>query len=309
MPELFYLRTPRPSHAPSSPSSHVVSQKVENSLVQYGYNHPPDMTKTALLVGIGNIFFPTEFPSDTARMPDVGPATKQLFAKTIRPALERVVRTTPQEAEVLARQVGQMTGALIIRGNVGLSMPFTMGAESIGADGVQSALHFGDDAKVVDFGMGLSGLAAHADQLKKGTYTLMAVQENPIVTAALMGAAEALGVNTSRMEVHHEGMERVANRLALSEVATEADLIIASRVHMAGRQLHSVIVRTPLLLKSGGLLLARGPLRFPAGYDYAKVLAQLEKMSSVQIVNKIASTRRGPSGAKESNITIIAKKR
>lgn len=308
MPELFYLRTTQPSHAPSSPSSHEASQKVENSLVQYGYNHPPDMTKTALLVGIGNIFFPTEFPSDTARMPNVGPATKQLFAKTIRPALEKAVRTTSQETEVLARQVGQMTGALILGGKVGLSTPFTMTAESISADGVRSALYFEGDANVIDFGMGLSGLVAHADQLKKGKYAVMAIQENPVVTAALTGAAEALGIPMSRMQMLDEGMGRAASRLSLAEASDRADLVIASRVHMAGTQLREAIAKTPLLLRKGGVILARGPVKYPAGYDYGKVLAQLKKTPTLRVLNAKTQTIVTGKGNRETIGTIVAQK-
>lgn len=281
---------------------------VQKGLETFGYNYPADMTSTALLVGVGNIFFPTELPSDIDRMPDVGQATKRLFGQTIRPALEKARRASPQTIHELAIQVGRMTGVLITRSRLGLSMPFSIVGESLSADGVNVPVHFGEKPKVIDFGVGLSGLVAHAQRLRKGTYRLVAVQQNETVSAASAGVLEALGVPRQNVELCSEGMGPAAKRLSLGETPTEADLVIASRVHMAGVELQTAIAATPLLLREGGVLLARGPVKYAAGYDYAKVLAQIQKARALQVLRSKVQTITTSKGSRQTVSTIVAQK-
>lgn len=309
MPNVFNMRPSTPRITPGGSDSSKYSELVEESLAPFGYTRPTDLTNTALVVGIGNLFFPSEFPTDAARMPDVGFATKLLFVKTICPNIEKARRINPKSLKGLARHVGQLVGSLYLSSKINVSSPFSISANGLTTDGITEPFQLSKNATVIDFGMGLSGLVAHKDQLKRRNYNVLAVQENMVVATALQGVIDSLGIPDDTIEIADDGMERASSRLVLDATPRAADFVIASRVHGAGLQLRSAVAKAPLLLRRGGIVLARGPSRYAAGYDYTKVLQQMQKTQTLQIIHRAVSKRTTPTGAQETNLTIVARKK
>jgi hypothetical protein len=74
-----------------------------------------------------------------------------------------------------------------------------------------------------------------------------------------------------------EGLTAGTAILSEKDYDGTVDVLVASRVHYARRQLRDGVARAPQILRIGGLFVAMGPRYCPGEYNYHQVARQVNK--------------------------------
>lgn len=177
--------------------------------------------------------------------------------------------------------------------------PFSIENGELHISGQTQPINF-DQGLVVEFGMGLNGLAAHVPRLKEGAYVVVALSQNAGEAALLDGMAEYFGVGgqVANLEV---GIEKGIDRLLPqnpkapfeSPFYRGVDLVVATHVHFAGEALRYGLNRAPELLRDDGLLVTHLPSDLStAPIDHTR-LADILGQPDLSPCSQNATTTRG----------------
>jgi hypothetical protein len=157
--------------------------------------------------------------------------------------------------------------------------------------------------------MGVNGLVSHMGQIRKGAYTVIGVHRSTAEVAVLRGFSEYQQIDLQALEINSLGINKTLSRISEGSTDERADLLVASRVHMAGRELRTGMQQAGSVLREGGLVIARGPNHYNQGVGYTDILNVIKRNPElrVQLTHgynlPLAST-----GRLEPNILVVARK-
>jgi hypothetical protein len=247
-----------------------------------GFYISPDIAPPTVLSGLGHIFIPDQIAPPQG-LPDIGTFTKGSLKKKIQPAIVEGFKKSDERFFNLAHQVGRLTAAGAAENRIFVPLrELSISDKSVSTDG--HSVDYEAD-KVIEFGMGIAGVFSHIQNAKNGHYSVLGVHRSRSEVAVLGGIADFYGLNQSQMETTERGIPQVVNELTAGEERETAGLVIASRVHGAGRDLQIGVAYVSGLLQSGGLLVARGPKRvMKDNIGYNQLLSKVRRDRNMEIV-------------------------
>ncbi len=267
----------------------------------YGFTLLDDITDAALVTGVAGAFAPDDLGPECA-IPDVSLQTQRYFGNTVRPRLIRDMEAGNQKALQLVHQFGRFLGVAYQGGVVGVqgSRDLFITDTHIVIDGIEQPYTL-EAKQIADFGMSFAGIVAHLQNVRAERYKVLGLQEMLGQAALLQGVALQRGIARDRLQVYSGGIQANIDKIEPHGL----DVIIASRVHSAGKDLVFGIERAAMLLRSGGVLVARGPRYYEAsGYD--RVFGIIRDDPAMRILENRTYERESPWRASEPSRVIIA---
>jgi hypothetical protein len=276
------------------------------ALAQAGLEAPSNISAAALAAGVIGAFMPDEVGPASA-IPDISASSRQRFQQVIRPNLARGTEQGNEQALHIAHQAGRLVGAAIMAQRViDVHPPLSLNGKTVSVDGVNIE-HQVQTGLVVEYGMGLNGLAAHLRNVKQGKYAVFGIQRDAGTATVLQGVTDFWKIPSDALRIVDGGIARRAQQLIDGRNKNGTDLLIASRVHGAGNDLKQGVAAAKDLLRLGGTFIARGPRRYAQGYDYDRVLQDMEREPSMHVDHSRVLRRTIPRGI-EHNRLIVARK-
>ena len=267
---------------------------------QHGFTIPKDLSATGFMTGIGKAFMPEEF-APARYMPNAGLETKQYFAKVVQPELTDTTRRGEAHSLTLARQLGRVIGAgALSKSLIRPNPPLEITPDVITVD-AQTVPHKIEAGNIIELGMGINGLFSHFRNVRAETYNVLAVQHTVPEVQVLRGLADYLGLDDQQCAVTEQGIPKTVDALIANGHTGAVDAVIASRVHNAGADLQYGIRHSGTLLHEDGLLIARGPRRYPNGYSYDDVARQVQHDPQLHVTLNHTFTIPTPYGRPEAN--------
>jgi hypothetical protein len=245
-----------------------------------------------------------------ARMNDRLPSDFQRFAdRVLQPALKHGSRKGEDNVLNLGHAVGRLIGAAVEADLITtFERPIQITDTQILMENfgfkpvIPNALK-----EIQDWGMSITGLTAHTDNLKADpTYRVTAIQKEPGDTAVIQGYAEYNDIGDN-LTLISGGIARATAAMLKNESTPPSDLIIASRVHMAGTELRDGVIRGPRLLALGGVFIANGPTRYSKGFSYDKVRFEMQRTGKYDIGIDQIYPRQASNGLEENRIILGVK--
>jgi hypothetical protein len=265
---------------PTRPELDATAQLYE----AHGFELHGDMSGAGLLVGIGRAFVPDQLPP-ASMIANAGASTQQYFNNTVQPALRSGLEKNNPQTMALAIQLGRLIGASIrYKRLINAEPPVVVEAGNLTVDGHTFPFKLAT-GNILEYGMGLNGLASHAKQVRAEQYNVIAAQRNPSEVIVLRSAARYLGLDEQQMAITDQGIPHTVNGLIANGNSGLIDAIVASRVHGADTDLRYGIANSAELLHEEGLLVARGPRLYRQGHDYDRVLRQVRGDSRLQLAH------------------------
>jgi hypothetical protein len=165
---------------------------------EYGYSLSADVSGTGLMSGVAGAFAPEELGPVRA-IPNAGTRTQQYFGNEVRPQLTRDAEAGNPKALALAHQFGRLIGAANQTGRMTPEkpLPFEVTTEEIVADGVRQPYDV-ETGLVIDYGMGISGVIMHLENVRNERYEVLGVQKTLGEQALLRGVAAQRNVAEAR---------------------------------------------------------------------------------------------------------------
>jgi hypothetical protein len=273
----------------------------------HGFERPPELTATALLMGTCKAFVPDQMPS-AYTLKDLTPRSQQYFANVVQPDLAYGARRQNPQTLALAHQAGRAFGSAGLSGEIiTFNPPLELGPQEIEADGHRIPYSI-ETGQVIEYGMGINGLFTHLQNVQAGRYQVYGVHRGRSEVAVLQGICDYYGIAEDKVSLAYQGIARhVAEKLKTAK--EPADLVVASRVHMAGRELRYGIDKSAGLLRTGGLLVARGPQVDEGGMGYNQVGRCIESNRKLKTMLDVDYRNpHVPKGIIEPNRLIVAQK-
>lgn len=162
------------------------------------------------------------------------------------------------------------------------------------------------DKLIVEYGLGFNGLVSHLHNLKAKQYTVAGICKDAAEVAFLSGLASYHEVELDSQLTLDYGLEACVNDMLNSSYAHHVDVVVASRVHMAGRSLRKCITKAPDLLHEGGILVARGPRESSIGIGYSAIAHHIRADSRLRVSRQQHTTRRTVNNTIQDNQLIVA---
>jgi hypothetical protein len=270
----------------STPPVNPVGAEVEATLqafVEYGFHRPADITASALMAGLGRPFLPQEMPP-AEHLPDVGFDTKQYFATVVQPELAHGIRQSDERTFKLAHHMGRVIGANGVDGPLmKFHPPLQIEDKVIKVDG-HEVPYAAENGCVIEYGMGLNGLFSHVKNARADRYHVYGIHRSRAEVTVIRGALEYMGLSEGQIHVVDRGIAKRVDELLKSREHTEADIVIASRVHGAGPELRHGLAKSVGLLRKDGLLVARGPQHYSKGFDYNSVASRIKTNRQFEVL-------------------------
>lgn len=282
-----------------------------NMYQSIGFDLPSTISRNDFFSAVSYPFLANETPPADL-LKSLTASEQTYFAEEVQPALGYGVEAQIPAAVAFAKQIGSVLGANGQEGSLCLfAPPVNIRPKVIEADQKQ-AIHTIDSGDgpglVIDYGMGANGIYTHLDNIKKERYAVAAIQLGLGEVAVLEGVRNYHGVTNEQMVISAGGITRQVDRILDGGGAGQADLIIASRVHMAGDDLRHGIEFSEDLLRPGGLLVARGPRQCPEYVGYDEVADMIEDDGGFDIISNYTFVQHSSHDEIESNRSIIAQK-
>jgi hypothetical protein len=212
----------------------------------------------------------------------------------------------------LGRQVGRVLGSSAAMSARELSdSPVNIGDDVLEVDQKQVRHNISaadGPGLVIDMGMGINGMFWHAQNVKRERYVVAAIQRGAGEVAVLHGLRDYNNIPDARMSIYAGGIAANVDRILAAGDTEQADLLIASRVHMAGDDLRYGMNYSEELLRPGGLLVARGPRKAPGVIGYDEVLDIIEDDGDYDIISNYTFVTHSSQGDIEANRSFIAQK-
>jgi hypothetical protein len=227
-----------------------------------GFRVPKDISQVEFVYAVGAPLSPHEMPR-ASYLKTVSPKDQKYLLRKVQSELwQRVEQDRDAEVLDIAYQVGRVLGANGREGRlIQYAPPLAINRDIIEIDQKEVPHSIGAETKaglVVDYGMGINGLFAHIDNVRNSMYGVYAIQRGAGETAMLKGIVEYVGI-TDSVNVVDGGIAHRVDEVLAAGGAGQVDVVLASRVHMAGPELLHGIARGSELLRPDGPLIARGP--------------------------------------------------
>lgn len=279
------------------------------------FKMPKDIDGKSFVEGIAYAFLPHQIAA-VDQIRDMSPSTKEYFKHEVQPNLMGGAEQGIPQVMRVARHIGRVLTAMNKSGlsevEYDADAPLKIGSDFIRADGYDVPFHV-ETGRVIEWGMGISGLDTHISNLRAGRYYLYGVHHTAGETEVLRGAMDYHGIPPEISKLGHAGLIDEVDMLIADSDWNEADLIIASRVHMAGDDLLYGVESSGQLLRDGGLLVARGPRKSlshsaeTVGYDEVATIIDGDENMKFQV--NYAFAHIASNGDIEPNRLIVAEKR
>ena len=277
-----YTRLPEMPNRPEPTQLDVELTGVMNLYTGLGYVVPVDISKSSLLAGVGKAFMPDQFPPVQA-LPGLSQHSMAYLGQEVQPALYKSARQGDERSLALAAQFGRAVGAATSENKAMIiHPPLTVDSAHIHVDN-QSVPFSVETGRVVEYGMGVNGLFTHLRNIQAGAYAVTAIHRSRAEVAVLQGVTEFYGVSSAQLDVIDRGIAYRSGSLLKQQGQESTDLIIASRVHEAGSELRTGIIKGERLLRKAGLLVVRGPRIYSKGIGYDQVADQMHKSKNLQV--------------------------
>lgn len=310
------------------------------ALSETPFKMPSEMDAESFLDGISYAFLPHQVaPAETLTV--LTPDSRRYLSREVQPSLQHGAEVGVPEVRRIAWHVGRVIGALnssrLMTGagqvpvvHIGENLfggpsegsPVVVNENSLEAD--HSEVDFQvRNGQVIEFGLGMNGLYSHLNAIRGGRYRVLGIHHTAGEVALLEGVRDYNEVSPDDMQLVSSGIERSVDALALDEREltygeqwNRADLLVASRVHMAGEELMYGISRSSEVLRDDGLLVARGPSKAQVnkktsseGVGYNEVLDTVEQDPEMEILVNSSFVLIDSQDKVESNRLIVAKNR
>jgi hypothetical protein len=285
----------------------IEARATMDALAQAGLHAPSDITVASLAAGVMGAFMADEV-GPASVLPDISAASRQRFEKVIRPNLARGTQQGNEQALHVAHQAGRLVGAAVMaQRSVDVHPPLQLDGTSVNVDGIKVEYQV-QTGLVLEYGMGLNGLAAHLQNVKQGKYAVFGIQRDAGTATVLRGVTEFWKIPSDALRIVDGGIAKRTEQLINGKNRNTTDLLIASRVHGAGNDLKQGVAAVKDLLRTGGTFIARGPRRYSQGYDYDRVLGDMQREPSMQVTHNHEYKRSIPRGVEQNRLIIARKK-
>jgi len=291
------------------PASTTELDDLMDAYLAYGFRRPPELTQSSFMAGVGGAFLTTEMPP-TEMIPDLSPQSRNYFKNEVRPTLARQAEAGDTKALEVARKAGAFVSAYYLKHPEGIDGIKEFGIEDgvMNIDGITQPYSI-ETGWVVDYGIGLTGLINHIKGVRSERYGVIGLVKTQGEQAALRGLALHRGMSPDDMQIFAGGISSNVSGMLKNGSEGAADMVIASRVHMAGSELVSGVAMAPDLLRQEGLLVARGPRRYSAGADYDTLLRGVKNDRRMTVIADRTTARRTKHGTREDNRSFVARKK
>jgi hypothetical protein len=261
----------------------------------HGFTVTNDMTKAALLFAAGQPYVPDQLPP-AMHLPDVDMDTKHYVSREVHPAIYTGLAKGSEATKALGWAAGRFIGATIEHNTVLNFQPPVEIADNlllVGDHGVEYDIQSG---KVVEIGLGITGVAAHIDNVRKGRYSLAGITNSSSEVMLLDGISSYFDLTDDELMNDASGITAcIQEMLETSAYAGQLDALIASRVQSA-KDLPVAMRNASALLRPGGLVVATGPRQHPRGTGYREVRQILHGDPRLKMLVDDKYIESGPSG-------------
>jgi hypothetical protein len=279
-----------------------------NAFRECGFSLPPGLAPPDLLAGVGFPYLPNEFPP-AEFLSTMGPEARHYFSHVVQPDLLQALQEPKAKSLRLGHQIGRLIGA---NGSAGPLFspqpPMEIRPEAIAVDGHVIPYEI-KTGRVIEYGMGVNGLFAHLQALKRRQHNVYGIQKTAAETAVLRGVADYHHLDRDRLVIADRGIAyRVQQLVRSARTQGLADIVVASRAHGAGEELLFGIAKAAQLLRVGGLLVARGPSQHILGSGYDAISHQISEDSGLRILLDHPYDLASSNGVPDPNRLVVAEK-
>ncbi len=237
-----------------------------------------------LIKGVAHPFLPDE-PSPEALRGELPDRMLDDFEERLQVPLREGLRRNSRSLLRLGHGLGRLMAAHIHHGKLSIDPVLHISEDKLSVDEKSHDLTIAPDGTVVELGMGLGGMLSHVQNVKSRRYRLIGVTNKRAEAETLDGVASYFGLREDLLINEHAGIAPQLTDMLDSGYRGEVDVVVASRVHMAGTALLDGVRLAADLLRPGGLLVSRGPVKVSAGdTSYNQVTEAIRNEPGMRII-------------------------